>query len=495
MEGLFSNKSHSVDEILKHLADNKLTVVSRTPGTVEITNPGIAPGTPESKAVRQTIDFVVRDAAGKDHSYRFMQQRDGGYAPTGFKTAGEDEALKNAKTVEERHAIETRIRDRNQELLEKQYYEGLGLGSFTHKTWQEHLARKNANDRAAEELKFQQATRAAREALINAQVGQAQAQTGLTNAQTAATATNAAANTMNAETNRTTAEANIQAQNARLALDWATKQAEERIKRGTLAAANAEVWIKNQVEAYKALLEENRWILDAANKQAELEKQQRDQDITLRNQDLSTSTTQSNQALEFVRSIIPTMKDASSEEIAAALDGALGIQRLNTQRFQETIQRPDAVTIPAAIQQMAQRQLTQTDPTKAFDLAAAYEFGQNLMNQQLGKEVFANESRYNPGYATPADDSPTSEVGQRSAAPPYVPPPPPAPTVTNPAPPVAAPAVPPAPAPPAVPPAPPAPQALQPTPITPPAPLINPMPYAIQRHATPPHLAGVPWYA
>lgn len=209
----------------------------------------------------------------------------------------------------------------------------------------------------------------------------------------------------------------------RLEFDKYKAQLDERVKRGEMALAEANSIFNAAVTTYNARKDKDKLTVEQAAKVAELEQAQRAQDVTLRNQDLSTSTTQANQALDFVGKLIPKAK-IGSKAGAAAIAALMGLQRMNTQQFQNEVQRPVYTQIPAAIAATANRALENPDPTSAINYAEAQAQGQTRMEGSLGQSGMFTETYRGPS-ARPIETSvvdPTTGGAPKPASPPSAPP-------------------------------------------------------------------------
>lgn len=401
-----SNKIHSADEITNHLQSNGYTVVAMVPEVREVGVPN-ATGTGETKSPRLFRTYRIKDAQGNVSQWSFMQQPNGGFQVSGYVSPGEEAQLTQEKSEEEKSRIRAGIQQRNGEMQERAYYQSLGIGNFTHKEYTDHVAKMTANQKAQEELRVQRATAQSKIDHTRLQNEHLQAQTNNLSIQGQVAQQNAATNATNAATNKQNADTNQQNVIGNLAMNWARAKAEEMIKRGTLTAANAETWIKNQVEQYKALLEENRWIVDAATKAADLQKQQRDQEVTMRGQDIQGANTAGGQALEGWTKLLMAANPGkgNAKQDIMALKGLMGLMRGNVSDAQQEWARPAGAPIPQALQQMGSRALNNPDAAAAFNLGDAYNFGHQAMTGQLGAPIFSDTSPYSPGYAKPADDA------------------------------------------------------------------------------------------
>lgn len=414
------------DQILPALQTAGYQVVSTNQKVIEVATPSIT-GQGENKVPRLIRSITIKNpSTGEVETWEFMQQKDASgkesYIVSGYQDATEAQAIASAKNADEKAKLQEAADKRNREAQERASNQALGLGPYTN---EEHLNRQktlSALDRQQTETRILQATATAkaqeatiRNDLIRAQVEGQKATTDATRVGAAATAENAAANTKRADTERI----NVIGQ---LAQSWAKAKAEEMIKRGTLTAANAEVWIKNQVEQYKAMLAENDWIVNAAKQQFDMQEKLRSQDVTQRGQDMQTAATQTGQIFDFVKGVMPFMK-RGSELNGNDLRALLGAGRGAVTDMINGTPHAGGIAIPNAISAASSRPLYEQDPTQAFDLTKAYEVGDKLMGQQMGAPVFQNNASYAPEGVKDTPEPTRADTGPVMAPPPVIKPP------------------------------------------------------------------------
>ena len=420
-----SQKPHSYDELLPHIQSNGYTVVATGQKVIEISVPSIT-GQGENKVPRLVRTFTIRDANGNAETWEFMQTKDSSgkeaYIVSGYQDASEAQAIASAKNADEKAKLQEAADKRQRDAQERANNQALGLGPYTN---DEHLARQaklSALDQQQTATRLAQATAAAKGREADLRNDLLRAQTEGQKASTAATASNAAATTKNAETNEKNAETQRTNVIGQLAQSWARSKAEEMIKRGTLTAANAEVWIKNQVEQYKAMLAENDWIVNAAKQQFDMQEKLRSQDVTQRGQDVQAATTQTGQVFDFVKGVMPFMKKGSAltgQDLRALLGAGRGAV---TDMITQT-PHAGGIGIPNAIMAASGRSLYNQDPTQAFDLTKAYEVGDKLMEQQMGAPVFQNNADYAPEGVKGTPEPTRTSTGPIMAPPPVIKPP------------------------------------------------------------------------